>query len=93
MEFQVEENVHAKFCHLPDRFRPGGSKELAADLEHADKIGNLARKSECRGQGIEVQRYNQAASWMGVKGQGRGRARNLLILASVGSSSLRRQLH
>jgi hypothetical protein len=30
---------------------------------------------------------------MGVKGQGRGRARSLLILASVVSSSLRRQLH
>src|SRR5580704_155595 len=93
VEFQIKENVRAEFRDLPDRFRSGGRKELAADLKHADKISELPSKSQCRGQGIEVQRYDQAASWMGVKGQGRGRARSLSVLACVVSSSLRRQLH
>ena len=31
--------------YLANRFRPGGGKELVADLKHADKLGNLARKS------------------------------------------------
>ena len=41
MKFQVEEDSRTELRYLPHRFRPGRCKKLAADLEHAYKIGNL----------------------------------------------------
>ena len=44
MKFQVEEDTGAQFRYLPDRLRSDTGKQLAANLEHADKIRYLFRE-------------------------------------------------
>ena len=49
VEFQVEKNVRSQLRHLADGFGPRRSKELAANLEHADKIRHLLGELQRRG--------------------------------------------
>jgi hypothetical protein len=44
VKFQVQEDTWAKCRNLAYSLRPCCGKELAADLEHTDKIGNLLGK-------------------------------------------------
>jgi hypothetical protein len=41
VEFQIQEDPWAERCNLAHRLRACRRKQLAADLEHAYKIGNL----------------------------------------------------
>jgi hypothetical protein len=41
VEFQIEENTCAELRHLAHGLGTSRSKELAADLEHANKIRHL----------------------------------------------------
>ena len=52
--------------------RAGRRKQLAADLEHADQVGDLFGELDGRGQRVKVQGDDQAASGMGVEGLGHG---------------------
>src|SRR5208337_3253794 len=93
VEFQIEKNARSQLRHLADRFGSSGCEQLAANFEHADKIRHLPGEVQRCGQRVKIEGHNQAAAWMGVKGQGSGRARNILLLAFVGSVALGRQLH
>jgi hypothetical protein len=44
VKFQVQEDSGAECGNLVNGLRASGGKELAADLEHAHKIGNLPCK-------------------------------------------------
>ncbi len=82
VEFQVEKNAGAERC---DFFNGGGTrsrKELVADLEHTDKIGDLLCEFQRSGERIKIKRDNQAAAGMGVEGQGHVRPRLLGVSAS-----------
>jgi hypothetical protein len=52
--FQIEEDAIAKGRHLPNGFGTSVAEELAANLEHADDIGNLLSKRKSGLQGIKV---------------------------------------
>src|SRR5262249_51645215 len=70
VEFEVEKNARAKRCDFLDGGGASGGEELAAYLEHADQIGDLAGKFDCGGKGIEIECDDQAAAWMGVERYG-----------------------
>ena len=68
MEFQVEENTVAECGDLLDRLSTGAGKELVADLEHADKIGDLLSELQRGRQRVKVEGHDQTAAGMSVEG-------------------------
>jgi len=46
---QIEKNTWAERGYFPYCFRTSGGEKLAADLEHAHKIGNLLCEFQCGG--------------------------------------------
>ena len=58
MIFQIQENARAALRHLPHGLRARGSKELAADFEHADNVRQLVRKLQGSRQRIKIQSYD-----------------------------------
>src|SRR5208337_4970225 len=88
VEFQIEKNARSQLRHLADRFGSSGCEQLAANFEHADKIRHLLVEVQRCGQRVKIEGHNQAAAWMGVKGQGSGRARNIYFWLSSARSRL-----
>jgi len=74
--------------HLANRFGPCGCEQLAANLEHADKIRHLLGEVQRCGIRESKSRATSDCCWMGVKGQGSGRARNSYFWLSSARSRL-----
>jgi hypothetical protein len=67
VEFQIQEYARPERCNLLHCARPRRRKQLAADLEHTDQVRHLLGKLQGGRQRVKIERYDQAASGMGVE--------------------------
>ena len=93
VEFQIQKDVRAKLRNLPHRLRSSSGEELAADLEHAYKIGDLFRRISEPWKGNQNPGLRSGCCVDGRQRSRFGARPECLILAFVALGALRRQLH